>query len=339
MTGEGEGSVFGPVYSRRLGRSLGVDVLPFKACNWNCVYCQLGRTHRYTTKRQRYRPPEAVWRELERSLERMAGRKPDFITAVGSGETLLYEGLGSLIEAIKANTDMPVAVITNGSLLGSGAVQEELARADVVMPSLDAGTPRCFRRVNRPHRSLQYEDHVAGLKAFRRVYPGRIWLEVMLVKGLNDDEDSLRELSVGVAEIGPEEVHLNTPARPAAEKWVKKPDDKTLKRAAAVLGPRAWIVAEPGDRVEPVLDHPREETVMDIISRHPMTTGQLATALSGGREVRMKALLERMRNDGRIRMVSRSGCDYWCPACARFAKNPGTARRGGGVGPRRDRAK
>ena len=153
------GYVFGPVPSRRLGRSLGVDLVPFKTCTYDCIYCQLGRTTNKTIERRQWVPMELVLEELEKKLD----SRPDYITLSGSGEPTLFTPLDKLIEGIRSLTDIPVAVLTNGSLLGSAEVRHKLAGADLVIPSLDAGNEVAFRLVNRPHEALAFERLLAGL--------------------------------------------------------------------------------------------------------------------------------------------------------------------------------
>jgi len=156
--------VYGPVPSRRLGRSLGVDLVPFKTCSYGCTYCQLGRTKDKTTERREYVPVDGVLDELAEKLR--LGPPPDFVGLAGSGEPTLHARIGDLIAGIKNLTSIPVAVLTNGSLLWTPEVRAGLAEADLVMPSLDAGTDRTFQRVNRPHRDISFERMVDGLVAF-----------------------------------------------------------------------------------------------------------------------------------------------------------------------------
>ena len=205
--------VFGPVPSRRLGRSLGVDLVPFKSCSFDCVYCQVGRTTDKTLERREFVPLDDVLAEVERKL---AGDVfPDYITMSGSGEPTLYSRLGELIRGIKARAEVPVAVLTNGSLLSDPAVREELLAADLVVPSLDAGGEALYRRVNRPHIDATYEKLVEGLIAFREAYENALWLEVFLLGSITDDE--ARALAETASRVNPDRIQLNTVARPPAE--------------------------------------------------------------------------------------------------------------------------
>ena len=169
--------VFGPVPSRRLGRSLGVDLVPLKVCSYDCIYCQLGRTTCKTVGRKEWVSMDAVLDELKRKL----ACRPDYITLSGSGEPTLHSRLGEIIEHIQAMTKVPVAVLTNGSWLWQRGVREALTLADVVMPSLDAGDELLFQAVNRPHPEITFEKLVSGLEQFRREFSGQYWPEVLLL--------------------------------------------------------------------------------------------------------------------------------------------------------------
>ena len=179
-------SVFGPVPSRRLGQSLGIDPIPLKTCNWNCVYCQLGRSRPLTNIQREYIPRRAILEEIKQVLSRYQPGEIDWITFVGSGEPTLHSGLGWLISEVKALTTLPVAVITNGARLYQPETRRQLALADAVLPSLDAGNPRLYRKINRPWPKLTFEHLVEGMVAFRQEYQGKLWLEIMLIRGLND---------------------------------------------------------------------------------------------------------------------------------------------------------
>lgn len=203
--------LFGPVLSRRLGLSLGVDLLKYKTCNLDCVYCELGRTSSLTKHRDRFVSPDKVLREIEsRSTEDF-----DHLTFAGSGEPTLSSDLGEIIRRSKKIVDVPVAVITNSTLLTSPEVRSEVAEADVVLPSLDAVTKSTFERINRPAGDLKIEEIVEGLQEFRNEFSGEIWLEVMLVKDVNDTE--AEQIARAVQLIGPDRVQLNTVVRPPAE--------------------------------------------------------------------------------------------------------------------------
>ena len=203
--------VFGPVPSRRLGQSLGVDTIPLKTCNWNCVYCQLARSQPLINKRENYSPPDEIVMEVRQALEAHKPGEIDWVTFVGSGEPTLHTRIGWLIEQVKTLTDIPVAVITNGSLLYDPQVRDELAAADAVLPTLDAGTSKLFRQINRPHPTATFEWLARGLVDFRRKYSGQLWIEVILVHDLNDTEQALRDIASILHQVEPDEIHISLP--------------------------------------------------------------------------------------------------------------------------------
>lgn len=205
------GYLFGPVLSRRLGLSMGVDLLKYKTCNLDCVYCELGRTTCLTTCRGRFVPPSDVLKEI-----RLRRDEPfDHLTFAGSGEPTLSQDLGAVVSEAKRIVDVPVAIITNSTLLSNPAVRREVAMADVVLPSLDAVSERAFSAVNRPAQGLRAKEMIQGLRDFRREFSGEIWLEVMLVQGMNDHE--VREIAEAAEATGPDRIQLNTVVRPPAE--------------------------------------------------------------------------------------------------------------------------
>jgi len=218
-------SVFGPIPSRRLGQSLGIDPIPLKTCNWNCVYCQLGRSRPMTNERKVYVDPSPIFAEVKAALEAHAPGEIDWLTFVGSGEPTLNSGLGEMIRGVKAITDIPVAVITNGALLYLPEVRQDLLAADAVLPSLDAGSTELYKKINRPHPSVPFDRVIAGLVGFSQAYQGRLWVEIMMVHGVNDTELSLREIAKVLKQINPDEIHINQPIRPPAETWVQPADD------------------------------------------------------------------------------------------------------------------
>ncbi len=311
--------VFGPVPSRRLGQSLGIDTIPLKTCNWNCVYCQLGRSEPLIHQRREYVPREAILTEVKCALAEHPPEAIDWVTFVGSGEPTLHSGIGWLIREVKNLTDKPVAVITNGSLLYLPEVREALAPADAVLPTLDAGNPDLYRKINRPWPELTFERLTSGLQAFRAMYAGKLWIEVMLVQGLNDSEAALRELAAVLQDIGPDQVHLLLPDRPPAEVWVKPADEEGVLRAIAILGDVAEIV------------HPREgafdlsgfddpiDGIMAIITRHPMREDQIRRALAAWMpQDAIDSSLARLEASGRAQVVERYGVRFWSAAPAHY---------------------
>ncbi len=311
--------VFGPVPSRRLGKSLGIDPIPLKTCNWNCVYCQLGRTRPLNNERRHYNPREDILAEVQQSLAAHQAGEIDWITFVGSGEPTLHSGLGWLIQKVKALTNLPLAVITNGALLYLPEVRFDLAAADAVLPSLDAGSPRLYCRINRPWPKLTFEAHVQGLAAFRRSYLGKLWVEVMLIKGLNDTEEALQEIALALSQINPDQVHLLLPVRPPAETWVQPADEIGLQRAQAILGKVAQVI-QPVTAPEPT--HSTDDlksAILGIITRHPMQDEELKVALGGWSLDEIRHALETLRTNKKAQLVIRHGKLFWSASGTHYA--------------------
>jgi wyosine [tRNA(Phe)-imidazoG37] synthetase (radical SAM superfamily) len=316
--------VFGPIPSRRLGRSLGIDPVPLKTCNWNCVYCQLGRSMPMRIERKSYAPPDDVLREVRESLINLE-RNIDWITFAGSGEPLLHSGIDRLIGGVKSMTRLPVAVLTNGSLLHLPEVRESVLAADAVLPSIDAGSADMFSKIDRPHPGITFEQHIEGLEAFRVMYRGKLWPEVVLVKGLNDTAEALEDIASALGRLRPDLVHINLPTRPPAESWVEAPDDEGLMRAIAILG-RSLPVAAPGD-VSIELDGLESiaDAIVAIVSRHPMREEEILRALGPRRAVEVADAIAEAAASGRIKSVERFGARFWSAAGSRYAS--------GGSGP------
>jgi len=269
--------LYGPVPSRRLGLSLGVDIVPFKVCTLDCIYCQLGGTTQKTTERAEYVPAEAVLAELEERLYK--GLKADFITMSGSGEPTLNLRLGDIIDGIKKITDIPVAILTNGTLLYRGDVRADCAKADVVLPSLDAGDKGAFEQINRPHKDIFIENLISGLCDFRNEFAGQIWLEVFLVEGLNTDAEQIAKIKEAIEQIRPDKVQLNTAVRPTAETGVKRLNPEKLQAVAEQLGDKAEVVADfspgcCGKHIESTA-----EDVLSMLKRRPCSLNDICSAL------------------------------------------------------------
>jgi wyosine [tRNA(Phe)-imidazoG37] synthetase (radical SAM superfamily) len=312
--------VFGPVPSRRLGKSLGIDPIPFKTCNWNCVYCQLGRTAPLTTERKAYVPADKLVEQVKRAVERHRPGEIDWITFVGSGEPTLHVDLGRMIREVKAFTSIPVAVITNGSLLFLPEVREELTAADAVLPSVDAGSEPLYQKINRPAPQLKFAEFIEGLCAFRQMYGGKFWVEVMLVKGLNDTEEALADLATVLRRIGPAEVHLNLPVRPPADPWVEPPDEGGLMRATAMLGAAARILHPAGGDFDLGEFDDVVDAVVTVVTRHPMRRDELIDTLHRWESDRVDQALKQLRESGQLQVIMRYGQEFWSCAGARYVE-------------------
>jgi wyosine [tRNA(Phe)-imidazoG37] synthetase (radical SAM superfamily) len=234
--------LYGPVPSRRLGLSCGIDIVPLKICTLDCIYCQLGKTPQTTTERKDYAPIGDIINELTSALEK--GLKADFITIGGSGEPTLHLHLEKLIEKIKNITKIPVAILTNATTLYLPEVRRACEKADVLLPSLDATDDKTFRKINRPAPDINIDNLIKGLCTFREHYSGQIWLEIFLVEGINTSPENITRFSDAIDKIRPDKVHLNTAVRPTAEAGVKKLTSQRLNEIAAQLGHDAQTIAD-----------------------------------------------------------------------------------------------
>ncbi len=305
--------IFGPVSSRRLGQSLGVDTIPSKTCTWNCVYCQLGKTREYSIDRKEYVPTEEVIQELKAALQHHAPGEIDWITFVGSGEPTLHNHLGEMIRRTKAMTNIPIAVITNGSLLCRPDVREELMEADAVLPTLNAGNEALYQKINRPHSSFSFKQLVSGLKAFRDVFKGKLWVEVMLIEGLNDSTEALQELAETLRKIHPDAVHLILPTRPPSETWVHVPEQQGLMRAQAILSGIAELVNPSQSHFE--LHDPENliAEITGILKRHPIMQKELEAALKklGKSILDSKKLFAELEHTGKAKPIEQHDVKFW----------------------------
>ncbi|MDX9822717.1 MAG: radical SAM protein [Syntrophales bacterium] len=279
MTAGGFRHVYGPVPSRRLGRSIGVDLVPFKTCSYDCIYCQLGRTTRKTVERKEYVPIGEVLSELERKLSE--ADKPTYISLAGSGEPTLNSGIGDLIAKIKRLTDIPVAVLTNGSLLSDNEVRDALMAADLVLPSLDAGDGRLFRYINRPHEAICFETMVAGIAAFTRRFPGEVWLEVFLLGGVTDISSEIKKIAAGVRRIRPARVQVNTVSRPPAENFAfPLSSDQTIALKDCFPEPVELIGRHEREGAHSGFStHVRDGDIVALLARRPCTLMDVASGL------------------------------------------------------------
>lgn len=236
--------VFGPLKSRRLGNSLGINLTPFKVCSFDCVYCQLGKTTIKTGGRKDYVPVEEAREELKTWFENNPeeAKSLDYITLSGSGEPTLNKDIGRIIEEIKKITSVPVAVLTNASHLSDPAIRKEILNADLLVPSLDAVVQKVFEEVNRPVEGINVEEIIAGLASLRKEFPGKFWLEVMIVRGINDDIRYIKKLKEAIDLISPDKVQLNSPVRSTAERGVEAVDREKLVKIQEILGDKCEII-------------------------------------------------------------------------------------------------
>ncbi|MFW9924156.1 MAG: radical SAM protein [Candidatus Thorarchaeota archaeon] len=300
--------IFGPVPSRRLGRSLGVSPIPTKTCNYSCVYCQIGRTTHFTNTREDFFPKEAILQEISTFLQ--SNEEFDYITFVGEGEPTLCESLGWLIKETKKLTVKPIAVITNGALLYDKEVREELLQADVILPTLDATTQTLFKKINRPIKGLEIETIIDGMKTFRTKYKGQIWMEVMLVEGYNEDPEIIAQIKQVLQEIDCDRVYVNVPIRPPAEKWVKIPPNERIIKICSDLQAHniAHYETSEGFHIEQEVD--LEQQILNITTRHPLREEQIISMLNLSRDEIM-LLLETMEQKGKIKKIVHYDQVFW----------------------------
>jgi wyosine [tRNA(Phe)-imidazoG37] synthetase (radical SAM superfamily) len=310
MTEPGFRYVYGPVPSRRLGRSLGLDLVPFKTCTYDCVYCQLGRTTNKTLERKEYVATEEVLVELKRNLA--AGAVPDYISLAGSGEPTLNAGIGDLIGKIQGLTDIPVAVLTNGSLLWMSEVQDALMEADLVLPSLDAGDEHLFRYVNRPHGDIPFETMVDGIAAFTKRFSGEVWLEVLLLAGVTGIPTEVKKIAALAERIRPARVQLNTVSRPPAEEFALPLSTDQMLALKDIFSREVDIISgseRDGARVS-AFTEAGDLDILALLSRRPCTSEDIAIGL--GIHV-MEALkrLEALIAAGKVNTAVTDGRSYY----------------------------
>lgn len=297
--------VFGPIPSRRLGNSLGVSPIPGKTCNYSCTYCQLGRTDRMSNQREWFYPVEEIIEELEVYLS--DSDRFDVISIVGEGEPTLYSGLGQLIRQIKARTDKPVAVITNGALLWDHQVRDELAEADLVLPSLDSPNERVWKTVDRPVGHLSFDQIICGLEQFSHGFTGQIWVEIMLIAGKNDSDQDIEAFRKALSKIRHDRVYINTPVRPPAEEAVKCPSPERVQQVVEALSAISIDMLSTGGFFSEVEDH--YEAVLSIIQRHPMNQFEVASFLLS-RELpsdEVEGIIQDLKEDPSVEAVDYKG--------------------------------
>ncbi len=272
--------LFGPVPSRRLGMSLGVDLIPHKVCSLNCIYCECGPTTKLTVERKEYVLYDDVIEELNHYFSN--NPVPDYITFSGSGEPALNSRIGDVLQFIKQKKpDIPIAVLTSGTLFYEKRLRTELLDADLVLPSLDAASDFTFRKINRPFPKLNIQEYIQGLKDFRDEYKGKIWLEVLIIPGYNDSNADLKLLKEAFDKIRPDKIQLNTLDRPGAVSDIRAADRTELQQIADY-----WKV----DNVEIIAAGPerkninsyrkdKETAILETIYRRPCTVNDLVKIL------------------------------------------------------------
>lgn len=310
MTASGFRYIYGPVASRRLGLSLGVDLVPFKTCTYDCIYCQLGRTAHKTTERREYIPMADILAELEQRLA--AGPAPDYLTLAGSGEPTLNVKIGELIRRIKSLTPTPVAVLTNGSLLWRREVQDALMEADLVLPSLDAGDEDLFRYVNRPHREITFDRMVQGIVEFTARFPKSVWLEVFLLAGVTGISSEVEKIATLTRRIQPARVQLNTVSRPPSEEFAFPISGEQMRVFASRFDGKGEVISEsePGEPPFPLAQVVTDADVLALLSRRPCTV----RGVSAGLGLHISEAAKRLQGlaaEGSVTLVRKNGTIFY----------------------------
>ncbi len=303
--------VYGPVPSRRLGRSLGIDPLPLKTCNYQCIYCQLGKTTNFTNERKNYYPKDEIIVEIEEAIKQNKNNF-DYITFVGSGEPTLYKDLEELILKAKKFSNKPICVITNGALLHNEEVIKALLHSDIVLPSLDAGDERSFIKINRPHPDIKFESVIQGFIDFRSLFKGKFWIEIMIMKAINDSKKELLKIKEKIDLIKPDKIDINIPIRPPLEKWVKIPDKSIFVLLDEIFGSYSDIsLPEIGNFY--LYSQDFEKELLNIIKRHPMRQNQIISTFSSNNFKKEDIIyrLKKLESKNKIKKSIYNNQIYW----------------------------
>ncbi len=270
------GYIYGPVVSRRLGMSLGIDVVPLKTCSFDCIYCQLASSSKKITKRKEYVSAERILDEFREFSSK--NRVYEWITFSGSGEPTLNIALGDMIREIKKISSKKVCVITNSSFFKMEEARHDLLEADLVMPSLDAVSQHIFERINRPFEGVTAEEIIEGLAKFRMEFFNRIWLEIMLVKGINDTDREVEKFAYAIKRIKPDKIHLNTVVRPPVETDVLPVDRFTLIKIADKLGKNVNVIGNLPEIPELGSGEISREGLLSLLESHPATLDEISAS-------------------------------------------------------------
>lgn len=272
--------LFGPVPSRRLGISLGIDLVPFKTCSLDCIYCEVGKTTILTDERKEYIPTDELISELDDFL----GENPllDFVTFSGAGEPTLNSGIGKIISHLKKNyPKYKIALITNGTLFNDKKVRNEILQSDLILPSLDAASQEVFEKINRPVKTIFIDEVIEGLSKLRSEFENKIWLEIFIIKNLNDTKDELQKLKNALEKVKPDLVQLNSLDRPGTEEWVESVPKKRMEEIAEFFHPfTVEIIAKYKKKnFESKQEAELEEKIIGTLQRRPCTIDDLSNSL------------------------------------------------------------
>jgi wyosine [tRNA(Phe)-imidazoG37] synthetase (radical SAM superfamily) len=292
--------IFGPVASRRLGLSLGVDLVPYKTCSFDCIYCELGKTTNKTILRKEYVPFKIIIEELKKYLDKI-DIPPDYITLGGSGEPTLNLAIGNILKEIKKLTKIPVAVITNSSLLFLKQLRKELKEADLILPSLDGVDKDIIFNINRPHTSLTINKIIEGLINFRKEFEGQIWLEILFCQGINDKEEELLHFKNLIEKLNPEKVQINTVARPPSLDFAIPLNRIQLESIQKIIGEKAEIIADFSSKICQEKDNNyKENKILNLLRRRPCHIEEISFVL-GIKPNKLKKYLDKLRGEDKVK--------------------------------------
>jgi len=264
--------LFGPVPSRRLGLSLGVDLVPLKTCSLDCIYCECGRTTELIIDRKEYVPTEEVIKELDHYLKKTP--ELDYITFSGSGEPTLHNKIGEIVSFLKSNyPDIKIALLTNSTLLHNRSLQNEIINIDLLLPSLDAVSEDIFKKINRPSVDITVIKMIDGLIEFRKKFKGLIWIEMFIIQGINDSDKEIELFKETLTNIKPDKIQLNSLDRPGTESWVSKSSEDNLIKIKDLLSPLpVEIIAKYQKGTRPLFEQENiEKKILSILYRRPCT--------------------------------------------------------------------
>lgn len=303
--------LFGPVNSRRLGLSQGIDLLPSGLCNFNCIYCEVNRPKKLTLKRQEYFPTKDIIAEIGTIFsDKKRADALDVFTITASGEPTLHSGLGSIVTALKEKTKKTVTVLTNGGLLHLADVQRDLTDADIVVPSLDTARRKSFQKINRPAAGTDLKQIIRGIAEFRQRFTGQLWLEILFVEGVNDTAEDIVELKKAVSMIQPDKIQLNTVARPPIESFAKPLTQTKLHSFAEEFGDKAEIIAHFTKKDGESSKNVGQSEILELLRRRPGTEADICESLHGNPQ-EIKEILSQLAQEKKIFSTQHASQLYW----------------------------
>jgi wyosine [tRNA(Phe)-imidazoG37] synthetase (radical SAM superfamily) len=300
--------LYGPVPSRRLGFSLGIDIVPHKNCSYDCIYCQLGKTTHRTTLRKEYVPTQQILREIRDVLKK--NQHIDFLTFSGSGEPTLHKDIGYLINEAKKLTKIPVAVLTNGSLLHMSEVRNDLKNADLVIPTLCTADRDIYRMIHRGSETIDIDKVIEGYVRFRKMYNGKIWLELMLIRGINDTSEQIRNLKEVIDRINPDKIQLNTVVRPPSEEHAHPVSLETMQKIKKILGEKCEIIVDLETNTTTERHDNQLKRITATIVRRPVTIDDLIK-ITGMHRAQILKYLQVLTKMGTIEISKHNKKEYY----------------------------